>query len=82
MNLTEELQSKLGLGVSQAWLQQCVQFLTLQDANFPSYDSARQLALVFSQLLPTDLYLASDGALPDLRVRAVLVAQAIDHAVV
>jgi hypothetical protein len=69
MSLSEELKSKLGLVASEAWLQQCVQFLAVHDARFPSYDPTRQLALVFSQLLPTDLYLASDGALPDLRVR-------------
>jgi hypothetical protein len=67
--LKEQLQAKLGLAASDAWLQQCVAFLSAQDPGFHGYDAMRQMALVLSQVLPSDLRAASDGTLPlDLQV--------------
>jgi hypothetical protein len=68
--LKEQLHAKLGLAASEPWLQRCVAFLAAQDPGFHSYDSMRQMALVLSQILPSDLHAASDGSLPDVQVRA------------
>ena len=71
MSLKQELRAKLGLAVSDAWLQQCMAFLAAQDPGFPTCELLRQIPIVFAQLLHSDLYVASDGSLPDLTVRLI-----------